>query len=214
MAKRQNTYSRARMEILQYICQHVVVKDYHKTIRPMGDNPCFNMLLPTSSTSREFYEKYIGCLVQPYGVYAANKYYLSWLVDVAVTGNDIRFLLRTIEDGDTAWASNIALNVFYDGHKCTTPEDWKWNDKQFAFYDKWKRVLSRSTDLITTAGVYFDNKHGVTIKIRERGILAMPEENNWRFAQSFMDYRKVLSSELDSAINKALEDYKTYRGAK
>lgn len=70
---------------------------------------------------------------------AENKWYLSWVVEYKNDEGYEQYLLKSIEDGSLCWWSNVGINI-YNRDELKKHPTWKWDDKQFAFYDRWKKV--------------------------------------------------------------------------
>lgn len=131
------TYRRAYAEMLDYILQFASNKAVEANGKRhslgISSNPAFLVL--------DYGNQYIlqpGDLVL---VTAANthKFRLSWFLDQRKLGmqGDFEYLLKSVQDGEECWWSNIGLCLFTREKLSPT---WRWDDEQFAFYDRWRKA--------------------------------------------------------------------------
>lgn len=76
-----------------------------------------------------------------------SRWQLSWLVEIQNPSHGC-YLLKSTEDGSLCNWSNVGLNV-YDRERVNNNPHWKWNDRQFAFNDKWLRTCKRKGSYLT-----------------------------------------------------------------
>lgn len=72
----------------------------------------------------------------------ASKWYLSWFIEITSKNGFPVYLLESVEDGQHCEWSNVSINVYSRERVAASPE-WRWNDAQFALFDRWIKVLRR-----------------------------------------------------------------------
>ena len=134
-----------------------------------------------------------------------SKWYLSWFEDIEPheSGFSTRYLLKSIEDHEPCWWSNIGIAVYRPRNSSCWPH-WKWTDRQFAFNDRWKKVCFKWNDayLVKPHNAEFGEGHRVTLKLYRRHDF----ENKWSFEKTFPDWRKVTMKTMDELYKEAIRD--------
>lgn len=149
---------------------------------------------------------------------AFNKEFrLSWYLDErrhyyededgtkSTTRYESEWLLKSIKTGNLCWWSNVSLS-FFDREKLKEWPQWKWNDRQFEFKDKWWKVCYKEKDAYITLPLLpeFGEGHEVTLGTRTRFGM-----DDYKPTKTFSDYRKltkkILGEFYDECVNNRLE---------
>lgn len=134
-AKKQETFEKAKLEILNYVitfCTNTIY-DGDKYIPPFTPGSGFASGWGTTSNPP------LGSLVRLMAA-PVTKWYLSWLIEIDNNQPGyIRYLLKSIEDGSTSWWTNVGIYYMPLEMSDKFPQ-WKFNDKQYQFWDKWKKA--------------------------------------------------------------------------
>ena len=133
-----------------------------------------------------------------------SKWYVSWVRDIEPAGefNCARYLLESIDDGELCWWSNVGINV-YDRKRTDDRSSWKWNDKQFALYDRWMKVCKRNDAYIITPGEFLFDGDEVTLDVRVR--FNISEFTN---PCIFKNWKKLTISMMDEYYKECVKLYK------
>jgi hypothetical protein len=124
------TYERGRIQILSRIIQTSTVKLYGSDPRALSDGPILKGFIDAKPEP--------GDLVRI--EYARpTKWYLSWFVE-HIGSED--YLLESIEDRAQCKWSNCCLSV-YDRKIVQDNPQFKYSDRQFAFWDRWQKPDGR-----------------------------------------------------------------------
>ena len=171
------TRQRAKLEILSWVTQFCLANS-----RYGKDKPPFTGY--THSVKA-------GDLVVLTMTRAANKWYLSWVVEVEKVKNGFdRYLLESIEDGALGWWHNVSFFVFQDRE---IPQSWRWTDRQYKLRAQWFRACHKTRDAFITLPCepVFTDDGGVIFSTRTRFSW---DENNKEI--KFQNWKKVKVREL------------------
>ncbi len=173
---KKETFNRAKLEILNYIitfctntlCSGVYLPPFGKTSgfesSSFLDNPPIGSL--------------IRLMAAPF-----TKWYLSWLVETKEeTPGYRKYLLKSVEDGSLCWWENVGLYHMPLEESDKFPQ-WKYNDDQFAFWDKWRKA-NKWEDVYILAPLrpIFDGL-SVTLELRKKhtdNIVGTQTFHNWK----------------------------------
>lgn len=98
----------------------------------------------------------------------STQWYLSWFIESRIKNGFTEYLLESIEDGELCWWTNVGLNV-YDRERVDDRPSWKWNDKQFAFNDRWMKVCKRNgAYIVLPVTPKFNEDDSVELNVRVR----------------------------------------------
>lgn len=198
------TYTRAHKLILDYILQF-----------------CTNMTLYDQSLGRK---RQIGASVGFYPLdgeerktlcpgdlilvksAAAGKWRLSWFIESDRPAGWIedRYALASIEDREECWWSNIGITRF-DPEEIKLHDNWRWNDEQFEFNDKWFKACKQEDAYIyLPVSVRFVAGFQAEIGVRSRWGLT-----EYRPTRMIEDYRKVTYKTLRALYLEMVEETKS-----
>lgn len=199
-----DSYNRAKIEILNYILTFFTCKSYHTVISPDKDRVFKSDLSEPAP---------VGTLViltsAPF-----TKYYLSWLVEIKKDDNQFytQYLLKTIEDGSLCWWRNVGFDYLPLDTIEKFPQ-WKWSDKQFEFWERWKRACDRCDAYITLPCMpEFGDDGSVTLSTRERYGLsdyrAEQKFDNWKtmkLKDMMAFYKSAVANKSKKEINETTD---------
>lgn len=117
-----------------------------------------------------------------------TKWCLSWCREVVVTENGWqKFLLESLEDGELCWWTNVGVNV-YSRERVSERPTWQWDDRQFAFNDRWNRVCYKEHDayIVLPTLPEFKDTGAVILGVRIRH-----QFSDFRYSQEFPNWKKV-----------------------
>lgn len=77
-----------------------------------------------------------------------SEWYLAWVIEVEQLSGGKRFLLESIDTGRQGWWSNIGTPYLERDLVAENPE-WRWTDKQFGFWDRWRNVCKQRDAYMT-----------------------------------------------------------------
>lgn len=134
-----------------------------------------------------------------------SKWYLSWLEKVDLNNGWTKYLLKSVEDHSLCWWENVALN-YYDLKRVSDNPQWKWSDKQFKFYDRWRKVCYEwnGAYMVLPKQPVF-NGEKVTLGLRTR----FNFNSGFKFENEFDCWRKVTMKQMDTFYNKGESYEKT-----
>ena len=140
----------------------------------------------------------------------ATKYYLSWMREIKQDEYGIvRYLLESIEDGELCWWSNIGLS-YYDRDRVAERSTWRWDDDQFAFYDRWQKVCQKNDAYIVLPCVpKFNEEGGVTLNVRIRFSF-----DDYRNPVYFENWKKLTNKAMDDYYKKSFNGYQDFKKEK
>ena len=100
-----------------------------------------------------------------------SKWYLGWLQGIAKAPDHFgtKYAIESLEDGEVCDWSNVGLR-YYDRSQVSHHPEWRWDDQQHEFNDRWKRVCYKERDAhwYLPKQVAFDQDSGVTLGVRVR----------------------------------------------
>jgi len=119
----------------------------------------------------------------------SSKWYISWLIEVNPNKGWPKYLLKSIEDGALCWWENVGFHA-YVSEKISP--DWKWSDRQFKFYDRWRRVAYKKHGayIVLPGPTIFGDDDSVTLKLRER-FGGHRDDNQFHFEKTFPRWQKT-----------------------
>lgn len=133
-----------------------------------------------------------------------TKWYLSWVIDVEKHESrfSTKYLLESIEDGSLCWWENIGFNV-YNRQKTKENITWKWDDKQFAFNDRWRKACNRNDAYIVLPKLpSFNEGNSVTLDVRIRFGL-----KDFSHPRTFDNWKKLTIKEMEKYYLECVEKY-------
>ncbi|WP_348725678.1 hypothetical protein [Parabacteroides goldsteinii] len=157
------TFEKAKLEILNYViifCTNTLY-DGDKYMPPFTPGSGFTS--GSSFTSNPPLGSLIRLMAAPF-----TKWYLSWLIEIDNKQSGyLKYLLKSIEDGSLSWWENVG--VYYMPLELSDQfPQWKFNDKQYVFWGKWKKAAKweKVYILIPLRPVF--NELNVTLELRKR----------------------------------------------
>ncbi len=157
------TFNRSRIEILNYIICFSTCTMYGKGAFSFQDEK--HAFISSLLSYSQIFP--IGSLIKLSSA-PFSKFYLSWLVEIKDGNNrfDQRFLLKSIEDGSLCWWSNVSISAYSEETLKNFPQ-WRWNDEQWAFKDRWFRACKGAFGTLPKFPEFLDNG-GVILSTRKR----------------------------------------------
>lgn len=137
-----------------------------------------------------------------------SKWYVSWVreIECKYRGYE-RYLLESVEDGELCWWTNVGISVYSREIVKQHPE-WKWNNKQFAFNDRWNKVFSRNDAFwVLPTWPYFDNGNLVTLNVRIRYGL-----DGFENPKTFSNWKKLTMKEMEEYYRECVGKYEKEKG--
>lgn len=134
----------------------------------------------------------------------SNKWYLAWLHEINPNNGWTKWLLESIEDGEKCWWENIGLS-YYDRERIANRPEWKWDDEQYAFNDRWRKVCFKKNDayIVLPCQPDFLDDGGVVLDVRIRFGL-----DDYHNPVSFPNWRKVTMKAMDEYYKRSEKEYK------
>ena len=193
MREKPDTFNRARIEILNYILNFSTAKYFGE--KKIGfDNSLHNV---QSAWRGGFSDAKapIGSLCMLSSA-PFTKYYLSWLIEYKEEGYGGSWLMKSIEDHSLCWWTNVSVYFFPPETTQRFPL-WKWSDRQFDFYERWKRAQKRVGDYWTKGKLPVFNEDGsVVLGTREHIFMTVGQGDGYCPEKKFPDWKKVKFSEM------------------
>jgi len=137
-----------------------------------------------------------------------SKWYVSWYIDTRNTNGMREYLLESIDDGDLCWWGNIGLS-YYSRERVKENPQWKWDDRQFAFSERWFRVCRQSEVYPVRAMQPIFTGESVELNVR----LHIFYEANFRNPKSFENWKKVTMKEMESYYRESADLYSKQKKA-
>ncbi|MEE8382247.1 MAG: hypothetical protein V3R78_10295 [Thermodesulfobacteriota bacterium] len=133
----------------------------------------------------------------------ASKWYVSWIIDIEIVSRGyVKYLLESIEDGSLCWWENVGLNVYSRERTKVRPE-WKWTDKQFAFYGRWSKVGRKNNAyLILPCQPEFKEDDSVILDVRIRF-----GWSDYRNKKIFPNWKKLTMKQMDEYYKECEAEY-------
>lgn len=181
------TYNKSRLSILSYVLTFSTKRFY-------GDENRYSV-----NADEGWHGGYSMTQEPPIGslcmLLAApdSKWYLGWLLETREGGMGKEYLLKSIEDGQNCWWSNVAICFF---PKANEFPSWKWTDRQHDFKERWMRACRRKSDYWTKPLYPVFNPDGSVILGTREHVIAAVEGNDYRPTKKFDNWKKVKSKEM------------------
>lgn len=133
----------------------------------------------------------------------ATKYYLSWLHEYDPNNGWPKYLLESIDDGELCWWENIGLS-YYNRERIANMASWKWDDEQYAFDDRWKKVCYKKNDayIVLPCQPSFMPDGSVWLDVRIRFGL-----DDYRNPVHFPNWKKVTMKMMDEYYKASSAEY-------
>ncbi len=130
-----------------------------------------------------------------------TKWYVSWVREIDRPNEDFpRCLLESIDDETLCWWENVGINI-YDRKEVAANPHWQWNDRQFAFQDRWMRVCSKGYMVRPWSPVFgVDGSVSLNVRIRY-GI------DDYQNPIVFPNWKKVTVKMLAEYYQKCVAEY-------
>jgi len=119
-----------------------------------------------------------------------NKWYVSWIKDIKKE-SDGTYLLESIEDQELRWWSNVSISVF-NREIVKERSSWRWDDKQFEFYDRWLKVGKRNGAYMLRPGLPIFTGKDVILNVRVAFSLTA-----FSNPKTFSNWKKLPMKEMD-----------------
>lgn len=198
MKKKQETFNRARLEILNCVitfctntlCGGIYIPPFNKTSG--FESTGFTESPPAGSLVR--------LMAAPF-----TKWYLSWLLETKSDADGChKYLLKSVEDGSLGWWENVGLHHMPLEESDKFPH-WKYNDEQFDFWDRWKKASKRE-DIYILAPLrpVFDGL-SVTLKLRKKF------SDDIVGCETFPNWKKLTILEMREFIQKTYNSLKSQK---
>lgn len=123
---------------------------------------------------------------------SASKWYLSWVREIeTLRYGGKKYLLESVDDQSLCWWSNISLNIY---NRDEISPMWHWDDNQYAFNRRWKKVCFNWNDAYIVLPVHctFFDSHSVEISVKIRHNLS-----EFKNSIKFDNYKKVTMKMMD-----------------
>jgi len=128
-----------------------------------------------------------------------SKWYLSWLKEIDPNDGWPKYLLESIEDGALCWWGNVGLS-YYDRERIDNPI-WHWDDAQYAFDDRWRKVCRRNNAYIVLPIIPdFHGDGSVTLDVRIRFGLS-----DFHNPKTFKNWKRVTMKMMDEYYKESFE---------
>lgn len=202
MKNKEQSYKRAYREIINaivnYSTTHVYIDETGKKQRHPGMYGFFSEGYRDEADLRAK----PGDLVKLGSVRGATEWYLSWYIkeirhwyknsDGSIDterGYESEHIVKSIETGELCRWSNVGI---YYCDRDEIRENWRWNDRQFEFSDRWFRLCDNEKEAYLLRPFYpeFGENGEVTLTMRRRHE-ALVSEEAYLPSKTFPDYRKV-----------------------
>lgn len=176
---------RARLMILHYVMEFSLSRTF-------GDGKTYGGLVSCAFMARGSRQD-----VRPGDLIAlqaapASKFYLGWLLETRETDQGwSEYLLESIEDGSQCWWHNVGV-MYMNRETVAEHPEWRWDDRQHAFNDRWKRACFRQRDayIYLPMMAEFD---GLRVKL---GVRVRHNLSPAREYKTFDDWRTVKVSDM------------------
>lgn len=134
-----------------------------------------------------------------------SKWYLSWVKEIDRKDNYFldKYLLESIEDGSLCWWSNAGINV-YNRERVSCRPEWKWNDNQFDFNNRWRKSCYRHDAYIVMPNqCEFIGDNDVKLSLRVK----FDFDNKYVFSKTFK-WKKLLMKDMEKFYLECVEKHK------
>lgn len=176
---------RARLQILHYIMQFSLSHTF-------GDGRAYGGLLSGAfNVDHSYREAQVGDLMALSSM-PVSKFYLGWLLEMREESPGWpEFLIESIEDGSQCWWGNVGVKYMNRETVAAHPE-WRWDDQQYAFNDRWMRACYRKRDAYIYLPIMTEFT-GLNVKLGVRVRHSLSPERKYK---TFDDWRKVKVSDM------------------
>jgi hypothetical protein len=181
------TKNKARLSILSQLLRSPTISSSHWTCASCLNIPQVGDLVSLSSAPD-------------------SKWYLSWVRDIEKLKHDERYTLESIEDGERCRWTNVGLNI-YDRERVANRPTWQWDDKQFAFNDRWRKAALRKGSR-TVRPVSAEFTDGWTVKL---DVLPGFSESDFTNPRTFSDWRKLTIKQMAEYYAESVRMYEAHR---
>ena len=132
----------------------------------------------------------------------ASKWYLSWVREIKPAKHDTGYLLESIDDGELCWWSNVGLNV-YDRERVKERPSWRWDDAQFAFSTRWRKVCKKyGAYIVLPCSPEFGDGNSVTLDVRIRHNF-----NDYSNPRTFPNWKKLTMKAMGEYYRECEKEY-------
>lgn len=116
----------------------------------------------------------------------ATKWQIGWLAETRSTPEGwTEYLIESLEDGSLCWWSDVGLCFL---KRDAVQAQWRWDDRQWAFKDRWFRVCDKAWGASDDRPLLPDFGDGFAVTIGTRTSNRFDDIGPTR---TFPDYRKV-----------------------
>ena len=134
-----------------------------------------------------------------------SKWYVSWVREIRKNNSWQEYLLESIDDGALCWWSNVGLNI-YNRERILERPKWQWDDKQFAFSNRWFKACGRNASFIVLPILpLFNEDNSVVLDIRIRHNFS-----DFKYPKTFPSWNKMLMKEMEYYYRECVEKYNKY----
>lgn len=129
-----------------------------------------------------------------------SKWYLSWLHKIEQNEGWPRYLLESIDDESLCWWTNVGINIY---NRERVQEEWRWDDKQFAFADRWYRVARKNKEImVIPMRPTFNEDGSVSLDVRIRWNF-----NGYHNPTTFTNWKKTTMKQMDDYYKECVAGY-------
>lgn len=133
----------------------------------------------------------------------ASKWYVSWVREIEKKNGWERYLLESIDDGDLCWWSNVGINI-YSRERVNERPTWRWEDSQFAFDDRWRKICQRNDAYIVLPCLPKFNDDG-SVELNTRIRYGFDKYHNPKI---FTNWKKLLMKDMGAYYQECVKGYK------
>jgi hypothetical protein len=208
---KQESKSLARLNILNHIVTFFTMKYFGGNTYSIGMKEhtfytCSHNLSSNSNEIKEYPPIGSLCMIS---AAPTSIYYLSWLKDIKIGSSgcfDTEYLLESIEDGNkSCWWSNVGI-YYIPLETINKYPEWKWNDKQYQFKDRWYRCKKRRDEYQVLPYVPIFNDDDLSVVLRTR--IKWSDINNSFTEKTFDNYKKVSLKDMLEFYDYSIKLYK------
>jgi hypothetical protein len=147
-------------------------------------SPGIHGFVPTGYGSTD--DAVAGDLVVLSSIRAPSKWQIGWLkkIDKSESGWP-RYLIESLEDEELCWWENVGVAYF---ERSKVSPTWRWDDRQWAFNDRWLRQCYKVRDAYMKLPIYADFGDGYSVTLGTRMRMSL---SDLRPQRTFSDWRKV-----------------------
>lgn len=134
---------------------------------------------------------------------------VSWVVEIEPTTESSyeRHLLRSVLTGELCWWTNVGFNI-YKREEVNNWPAWKWTDRQYAFYGRWKKVCYRDNDayMLLPTLPKFNEDNSVELGTRVRHGFS-----DYQGKITFQNWKKTTMKMMNEFYEKSYAEYDQYK---